>query len=440
MSSDMEWWAVLLFFIVGLLILLMTGFPVAFSFLLMDLLGILVFMGPLGLKHVTLHINSSISTFALAPVPMFILMGELMFHSNIAFNTIDVLDRWLGRVPGRLSLLAALSGTIFAATSGSTMANTAMLGSMLLPEMKKRGYSVSMSVGPIVGVGGLAMLIPPSALAVVLASIGKISVGQILVAGVIPGLILGAFFAGYIVLNAWLNPSEAPRYQAQSDSLSKRLYLTGKYLLPMAFIIFMVLGVIIVGIATPTEAAASGFVATMVVAIAYRRFNWKVLQATLTGSLQITGMVFMIIAASKTFSSVLAFTGASGGLTDLVKGLNVHPLIIVVCMQLIIAFMGTFMETVSIMMICLPVFMPICNVLGLDPVWFGVLMLINLEMGQMTPPFGMLLFVMKSVAPKDITIQQICLASVPYIIFDVLIMAMIIGWPPLALWLPSFVQ
>jgi tripartite ATP-independent transporter DctM subunit len=284
------------------------------------------------------------------------------------------------------------------------------------------------------------MLIPPSALAVVLASIGKISVGQILVAGVVPGVILGAFFAGYIVLKAWLNPAIAPRYQAQSDSLSRRLYLTIKYLFPIAFIIFMVLGVIMVGIATPTEAAASGFVATMVVAIAYKRFNWKVLKSTLTSSLQITGMVFMIIAASKTFSSILAFTGASVGLTDLVQGLNVHPLIIVVCMQLIIAFMGTFMETVSIMMICLPVFMPICNMLGLDPVWFGVLMLINLEMGQMTPPFGMLLFIMKGVVPEDITIQQICLASIPYIILDVIIMAMIIAWPSLALWLPSFIQ
>jgi tripartite ATP-independent transporter DctM subunit len=436
----MEWWVILLFFILGLLLFLMAGFPVAFSFFLMDLLGIIIFMGKAGLENVTLNVYSSVATFALAPVPMFILMGELMFHSKMANNTIDILDQWLGRVPGRLSLLAALSGTIFAATSGSTMANTAMLGSMLLPEMKKRGYSVSMSVGPIVGVGGLAMLIPPSALAVVLASIGRMSVGKILVAGVIPGLILGAFFAGYIVLNAWLHPSVAPRYHAESASLSRRLYLTVKYLLPMAFIIFMVLGVIVVGIATPTEAAASGFIATMIVAIVYKRFNWKVLKDTLTGSLQITGMVFMIIAGSKTFSSVLAFTGASGGLTDLVRGLNVHPVIIVVCMQLIIAFMGTFMESVSIMMICLPIFMPICSMLGLDPVWFGVLMLINLEMGQITPPFGMLLFVMKGVAPKDVTIQQICLASVPYIIFDVIIMAMIIAWPSLAMWLPSFVQ
>ncbi|MBW2028609.1 MAG: TRAP transporter large permease subunit [Deltaproteobacteria bacterium] len=433
----MEWWAVLLFFVGGLIFLLLSGFPIAFSFLLMDLIGILIFMGPLGLKHVTLNIFTSISTFVIAPVPLFILMGELMFHSNIAYNTIDVLDRWLGRVPGRLSLLAATSGTIFAATSGSTMANTAMLGTVLLPEMRNRGYSTSMSVGPIVGVGGLAMLIPPSALAVVLASIGKISVGRILMAGVIPGLILGCFFGAYIVITAWLKPSIAPPYQVQPTPLGQKILLTIKYLIPVAFIIFMVIGLIILGFATPTEAAASGVIATLLVTLVYGRFSWKMLKDTLTGSVHISVMVFMIIAASKTFSSILAFTGASTGLTDLVKGLEVHPILILIFMQLIIAFMGTFMEAISIMMICLPVFMPISHVLGFDPVWFGVLMLINLEMGQITPPFGMLLFVMKGVAPEDVSIEEICWAALPYIVFDILIMATIIVWPDIALWLPG---
>ena len=436
----MEWWTVLLFFIAGLIFLLLLGFPVAFSFFLMDLLGIIMFMGLPGLKNVTLNIFTSLSTFGLAPVPMFILMGELMFQSKLAYNTIDILDQWLGRLPGRLSLLAATSGTIFAATSGSTMANTAMLGSILLPEMKKRGYSTSMSVGPIIGVGGLAMLIPPSALAVILASIGKISVGHILMAGVIPGLILGLLFAAYIILTTWLRPSIAPPYRAQVTSLSRRMALTAKYLLPMAFIIFMVIGLIILGVATPTEAAASGVIATLLVAIAYRRLTWGVVKATMTGSLEITGMVLMIIAASKTFSSILAFTGASEGLTNMVQGLDLHPILILLGMQLIVMFMGTFMETVSIMMICLPVFMPICKVLGFDPVWFGVLMLINLEMGQITPPFGMLLFVMKGVAPREVTIQDICRAALPYIIFDIVVMAMVIAWPQIALWLPSLVR
>ena len=194
------------FFVGGLIVFLLAGFPVAFSFLLMDVLGILVFMGVPGLKNVTLGIFSSLSIFTITPVPLFILMGELMFHSHVADIALDIMDRWLGRVPGRLGVLAAVSGTIFAATSGSTMANTAMLGTILLPEMRKRGYSVSMSVGPIIGSGGLAMLIPPSALAVILASIAGISVGGLLMAGVIPGVLLGAIFAAYIILRAWHQP------------------------------------------------------------------------------------------------------------------------------------------------------------------------------------------------------------------------------------------
>jgi len=435
----MEWWAVLIYFVGGLIFLLLLGFPIAFAFLLIDVLGILVFMGPLGLEQVTLHVFTSLSTFTLAPIPMFILMGELLFHSGLAHNSIDVVDRWLGRIPGRLGLLAASTGTIFAATSGSTMANTAMLGTVLLPEMKKRGYSTSMSVGPILGVGGLAMLIPPSALAVILASIGKISVSQILLAGIIPGVLLGMAFAAYIVIKAWLDPSCAPPYPVAPDSLGNRVYLSIKYLLPIGFIIFMVIGFIILGIATPTEAGASGVMATLVVSILYRRLNWQVIQATLKGSLEITVMALMIIAASKTFSSVLAFSGATSELTGLVTGLDAHPILIMICMQLIIALLGTFMESVSIMMICIPIFIPISTALGFDPVWFGILTLINLEMGQITPPFGMLLFVMKGVVPDDIEFKDICWAAFPYIVFDIIIIAAIIIWPSIALWLPASV-
>ena len=436
----MEWWLVLTFFIGGLIFLLILGFPIAFSFLLVDLLGILVFMGPAGLNQMTLHVFSSLSTFTLAPVPMFILMGEVMFHSKLANNSIEIVDQWLGRIPGRLGLVAATTGTIFAATSGSTMANTAMLGTVLLPEMKKKGYKTSMSVGPILGVGGLAMLIPPSALAVLLASIGKISVSQILMAGIIPGLMLGAMFASYIVLRSWLNPSIAPSYQVKRIPLATKLGLTVKYLFPIAFIIFMVVGFIVLGLATPTEAGASGAIATFIVAAAYKRLNMQVIKDSLKGSIQVTVMALMIIAASKTFSSILAFTGATGQLTSTVQGLPVPPLAILIVMLVIVAFLGTFMESVSIMMICLPVFMPIATALGFNPVWFGILLLINLEMGQITPPFGMLLFVMKCVTDKDVTFQDICYAAFPYIIFDILVMAIIILWPNVALWLPNTVS
>jgi len=435
----MEWWAVLSFFVFGLIILLISGFPIAFSFLMIDILGVLIFMGPNGLHQMTLQIMSSLATFTLTPIPLFILMGELMFQSGIAKNTIDVLDKWLGRVPGRLSLLAASGGILFAALSGSTLANTAMLGTVLAPEMRQRNYKPPMAIGPIVGVGGLAMLIPPSSLAVVLASIGRISVGKILVGGVIPGLVLGILIGLYIIIRCWLDPSLAPPYDVSRSSIRERILPTMIYVLPLGFIIFMVLGLMLLGVATPTEAAASGVLGTLLVTLCYGRLKWKMLKASLTGTLEITVMVFMIIAASNSFSSILAFTGATGGLLATVQNLDVAPLLILIGMQLVVFVMGTFMETISIMMICLPIFMPIVKTLGFDTVWFGVLMLINFEMGLITPPFGMLLFVMKGVSPPETTINEICWAAFPFIVCDIIVMAMLIVWPPLALWLPNLI-
>ena len=433
----MEWWEVFTFFIGGLVLLLLTGFPIAFAFLCMDLLGILVFIGHRGVYQAPLQIFSSLSTFTLAPIPLFIFMGELMFHSGVAYRTIDVLDKWLGRLPGRLSLLAAGGGTLFSALSGSTLANTAMLGTVLMPDMQRRGYHTAMSVGPIVGVGGLAMLIPPSSLAVVLAALGHISVSKILVGGVVPGLLLGAMFALYIILRCWLNPDLAPHYEVAASTWSERILLLVRYVLPLGIIIFMVLGLMLLGVATPTEAAASGVLGTIVVIALFKRITFKVLKDAITGTLEITVMIFMIIAASNTFSSLLAYSGATQGLLGVVKGLELPPLMILVGMQLLVFLLGMFMETISIMMICLPIFMPIVKILGFDPVWFGVIMLINFEMGLITPPFGMLLFVMKGVAPEGISIEEICRAAMPFILCDALAILLIIIFPALALWLPS---
>ncbi|MCG8565359.1 MAG: TRAP transporter large permease [Desulfobacterales bacterium] len=434
----MEWYLVLTLLLSSLIFLLLLGFPIAFSFLAVDLLGILIFMGPGGFKQVTLQIFASLSTFTLAPIPMFILMGELMFHSRMADDTIGVIDSWLGRIPGRLSLVAAAGGTLFSTLSGSSLANTAMLGTTLLPEMKKRGYHTAMAVGPIIGVGGLAMLIPPSSLVVVLAGIAHISVGKLLLAGAIPGLLMGSLYAAYILIRCHLNPSLAPSYPVQDTGLGQRLKGLIQSALPLLFIIFMVLGLMLLGIATPTEAAASGALATLAVTGLYGRLSPTMLKAAVTGTLEITVMVFMIIAASKTFSSILAFTGATRGLLALIQGLDVHPMLILLGMQATVFILGMFLETISIMMISLPIFMPIVHMLGFDPVWFGIIMLINFEMGMTTPPFGMMLFVMKGVA-QDLSIKEISYAALPFIGCDFAAMALIITWPQLALWLPGLV-
>ncbi|MCK9363078.1 MAG: TRAP transporter large permease subunit [Syntrophales bacterium] len=435
----MDWWVVLAFFVFGLMIVLASGFPIAFGFFVINLLASLFFIGPMGLQQMTLQIFSSLATFTLTPIPLFILMGELMFHSGIANNSIDVMDKWLGRLPGRLSLLAAGAGVLFAALSGSTVANTAMLGTVLLPDMKRRGYKTAMTVGPIIGVGGLAMLIPPSSLAVVLASIGHISVSKILIGGVLPGLLLGTLIAVYIVVRCWLDPSLAPRYDVERASFWEKIAGTVKYVLPLGFIIFMVLGLMLLGIATPTEAASTGAIGTLLVTLLYGRLNWKMVKSSIIGTLEITVMVFMILAASSTFSSLLAFTGATRGLIGVVENLHVSPLIILLAMQLVVFIMGCFMETISIMMICMPIFMPIVKLLGFDPVWFGVLMLINFETGFITPPFGMLLFVMKGVAP-DLSLKEIVYSAAPFIVIEIFAMMLIIIWPEIVLWLPSFVN
>ena len=436
----MDWWVIFSLFIGGLVFLLILGFPIAFAFLGMDLIGTLYLMGTQGFFQIPLQIFSSLSTFTLSPIPLFILMGELMFHSGVAYRTIDVLDKWLGRLPGRLSLLAAAGGTLFSALSGSTLANTAMLGTVLLPDMQRRGYKPAMSVGPIVGVGGLAMLIPPSSLAVVLAALGHIPVGKILLAGVIPGLMLGGMFALYIIVRCWLNPELAPRYEVVSASWTDRMVLLVQYVFPLGIVIFMVLGLMLLGIATPTEAAASGVLGTVIVIAFFRKLSFEVIKNSLIGTLEITVMIFMIIAASNSFSAILSFSGATQGLLDVIRHLRLSPLLILIGMQLLVFFLGMFMETISIMMICLPIFMPIVKLLGFNPVWFGVIMLINFEMGLITPPFGMLLFVMKGVAPKEISIEAICWAALPFIICDAVVMAMIIAIPDLALWLPAFAR
>ncbi len=199
----------------------------------------------------------------------------------------------------------------------------------------------------------------------------------------------------------------------------------------------MVLGLILIGLATPTEAAASGVIGTLVVMAGYGSINLKILKKSFKGTLEISIMIFMIITASKTFSNLLAFTGTTHGLLSFISALNVPPLIVLIFMMITVLFLGTFMETISIMMICLPIYMPIIDMLGFNPLWFGVLMLINLEVGMITPPFGMLLFVMKSVAPWQIEFEKICWAAFPFIMCDILAMAIIIAYPPLVLWLPK---
>lgn len=435
----MEWWHIIVFLIGGLLFFLAMGLPVAFCFLLINFIGAYLFMGgERGLTLATQQIFSSLTSFTLAPIPLFIFMGELMLHSGVAARTLDVIDKWIGRLPGRLSLIVIAGGTLFSTLSGSTIANTAMLAETMAPEMRARGYKKPMILGPIVGVGGLAMLIPPSALAVVYASIAQISVGKVLIGGAIPGVLLGIFYLAYVILRSYLQPSVAPAYDVEVHSLSEKISEFLKYVLPLGFIFFMVLGVIFLGVATPTEAAATGALSSMILAGIYRGLNAKILKKALTGTLRVTVMVFMIISASQTFSAILAFTGATNAMVKAVSGFPLPPIATIMMMMLVLLILGTFMEQVSMMMIAVPIFMPITESFGYDPIWFALLVLLNIEMGMSTPPFGMLLFVMKGSSPPGTSLQEIITASVPFLGCDLLLLILILIFPSIVLFLPSF--
>jgi tripartite ATP-independent transporter DctM subunit len=436
--TSMEWWQIILLLFGGMVFLLFTGLPVAFAFLVVNLTAAYFFLGGVaGLVGVVSGAFNSITTFTLLPVPFFCFMGELIFHSGVGLRAIRVIDDWLGRLPGRLSIIAVITGVIFAALSGSTIANTALLGTVLVPEMEKRGYSKGMTLGPIMGVGGVAMLIPPSALAVVLASLGGMDVGQLLIAGLLPGFVMGSLYLAYILVRCFLQPELAPSYHVEPIPLSRKLANTAKYSLPVLFIIFMVTGVIFLGIATPTEAAATGALGAFVVAVAYRQMSWEVMRKSMYGTVKVVGMIFMIIIMSQAYSEILAFTGAAAGLVDFAVGQKIAPLMIILTMMLTIILLGCFMETVSIMMITIPIFMPIVKALGFDPIWFGVLMMVNLELGMLTPPFGMLLFVMKGVSPKGTAMGDIYKAALPFIAVDILGLAILLLVPGISTYLPA---
>lgn len=433
----MEWYTIISLLFGGMVLLLLTGIPIAFAFLIVNMIAAFIFLGgEAGLIGTVTGIFTSITTFTLLPVPFFILMGELIFHTRLGLDAVNVLDKWLGRVRGRLSILAIIMGVIIGALSGSTIATCALLGTILLPEMLKKGYSKNMSLGPLMGVGTVDALIPPNALTVVLASLANIDVGQLLLAGIIPGVIMSGLYLAYVLLWVRIKPQEAPEYEVPHVPFKEKVRVTVVYLLPLGFIIFMVIGLIFLGVATPTEAAATGTLGSFILALCYKRLTMEIMKKAVMGTVKVTTMIFMIIIVSSTYGEILAFTGAAAGLTGFITGLKVPPVIIIMAMMLVVLILGCFMETVAIMMITIPIYMAVVNILGYNGVWFGVLMLIALETGLITPPFGVTLFVMKGVAPPDITMRDIWKAVTPYVIVDILCIAIIMAFPGLATVVP----
>jgi tripartite ATP-independent transporter DctM subunit len=436
----MSWQAAAWLLLGGSTALMFLGLPVAFAFLAINLLGAAIFLGgDAGMMQLARNSVQSVTSFALTPIPLFILMGEVLFHTGLAVKVIDGVERLIRDVPGRLAVIAVVAGTVFSAISGSTIATTAMLGSLMLPVMLARGYHPTIAAGPIMAIGAVDMLIPPSALTVLLGSLSGISISKLLIGGIVPGLILSAIFVAYIVVRVKLEPGLAPRTGFEEYHGWRRFQPFLQYVLPLVSIFVIVVGAMIAGWATPTECAALGAFATLFLALLYRVLTLQNLVRALRGTAGISGMILFIIVGATTFSQILSFSGASNGLAQTITGLGMPPLAVVAGMMLFLIFLGVFVEQVSMMMITLPIFMPVVQQMGIDLVWFGVMFLICMQLGLLMPPHGLLLMTMKGVAPPQVTLLHIFRAVTPFLVISLLVLVLVFFTPALAVWLPNLI-
>lgn len=422
---------------VPFLVLMFMGVPVGFVFIVIMMGASLLIVGPSGGSMTVMGTFSSIATFSLAPVPLFVMMGEALLHTGLATRAMDAVGKLLGKVPARLAILSNLGGALFGMLSGSTMASCAMLGSTLGPEMIKRNYSKKMTYGPILASGGLAMIIPPSSLAVIYATTAQISAGRLLIAGLLPGILMAVNYSLNILLRVKRNPSLAPDYDPEPVPRDEKLVAFFRDLLPMAALVFLVTGVFVLGVATPTEAAALGAIGTMIMAFFYKAMNFKTLVKILRGTVIISTMTLFIIGGSTVFSSLLSYTGFTQFVVTSLTSLNASPYILLAIMALIVLVLGMFVESVPIIMLTVPIFVPVAAALGFDQIWFGILMLIIIQMGMTTPPFGMLLFVMKGQAGKDVTMKDMYSTAAPFLLSDTCSVLLVILFPAIATFLPS---
>ncbi len=428
----MSWVSILAIMFSSKVALLLMALPVAFVFFLINIVGsYLIFGGIPGLEQMVRNEQVSVAQFALVPIPLFVLMGEVLFHTGLAIKSVNAVDAVIRRVPGRLAVVTLVAGTIFSAISGSTIATTAMLGALLLPQMLARGYEPKMAMGPTLAIGGVDILIPPSGLAVLLGSLAGISITGLLVGGIVPGLILSLIFIAYVIIRCWINPALAPVSDDEGIKIPRpwlNLVLT---VAPLVLIFAVVVVSMIEGWATPTEASALGALGTIILAACYRSLTPQALWKALLGTASISGALLFIIVGATTFAQLLSFSGATAGLVALIEGAQLTPTVIMIGMLGILIFLGFFIDQTSIMMITLPFYMPLLRAMEVDLVWFGILYLLCMQIGLLTPPFGLLLFVLKGVAPSYITIGSVYRAALPYVWLTILMMVFIFMYPPI---------
>ncbi len=436
----MEWYFTLLVGIAILFALFLSGAPIFLAFLFAILVGVYYIIGPAGFPMFANSILDTVSITSLASIPLFILMGELLFRSGTMDVLFDSIDKLVGRIRGRQYVLVVVLSEVFGALSGVAMAVAAMLGRAIMPGMQARGYDRDIAAGLIVGGASLAPIIPPSLLAIVVGSIAEVSISKLLIAGVIPGLFLGVIFLVYVFGRIAMNPSLAPANVSSERgevTLEEQLIALVRTL-PFVIVVFSVMGFIMLGIATPSESAATGVIGALITAAIYRNLNLQMIWDSIMGSITVSAMILTIMAMSKMFTQLLAFTGATSELVEFVVNLNLGPTLMLLIMLAVPFFLCMFIDTIAIILLTIPIYQPVVNSLDFDPVWFWLLFLVNITLGAITPPFGYTLFAFKAVVP-DMSISEVYKATWPFVLLFLTGIALIIMFPGIATWLPYLV-
>ncbi len=432
-----EWLSVILFG--SLVLLLLAGLPLVFAIGGVATLFIIFLWGPHALPVLANRTYMAMDMFLLVAVPMFIFMGAMLQRCGIAEDMYVLMYHWMGGLRGGLAAGTVLICTVFAAMVGISGAATTSMGLIALPSMLKRGYRKEIAIGCISAGGSLGILIPPSVLMIVLALSSRQSVGQMFIAGILPGLLLSALFVAYILIRChWqkdLGPSVPPEDRLPAR---ERFKLLSALLLPIC-LIFAVMGSMFFGVATPSEASAIGALGAIVSAMVKRTFNWESFTSALFITLRLSAMVIWIVFAASAFTALYAVTGASSLVGTLIKGVG-DPWMVMIAMQAILFVLGMFFDPTGIVLLTAPIFFPIVMSLGFDPLWFAILFVINMELAYLTPPFGFNLFYMKAVVPPGITMMDIYRSSLPFCLLMILGLAICMVFPGIITWLPGLMK
>ena len=414
------------------------GLPLVFCFGGISILFILLEWGPRALYMIATTGYSTWTEYILIAVPLFVLMGALLERSGMADDLYGAMYKWMGPLRGGLAMGTVAICAVFAAMAGVSAVGTLTMGMIALPAMLKRGYDKLIAVGSISAGGTLGILIPPSVIMIIYASLAGESVGALFMGGVFPGVLIAGLFIAYIGVRSYLQPGLGPPVPLEERMYTwrERLISLRAIVLPVILIV-LVLGLIYVGVTTPTEAAGLGAFGALVIVFIYRRFSLQTLNSSLMTTLRITCMVMWILLGAKCFSHVYTALGAADFVREAIAGLGLNRWIIVIGMQLVLLVLGMFMDPGGIMVICTPVFVPIILDLGFNPIWFGILFTINMEMGYVTPPFGFNLFYMKSLVPPGITMGDIYRSIVPFVILEAVAIGLMMLFPEIVLWLPG---